>query len=127
MKNTILIIDDDSNLLKTLSDILENEGYRVVTLVDPSRAEEFIAKHSPSLLIIDIFMPVRSGFNLMEDFRRDGLCEDIPKIFLTCLDDDIERMTARACGVERYLTKPFSPEHIIDCVKELITPESPGD
>ena len=120
MQKTILLIDDDENLLIILKDIFEAEGYGVVVLSDPVRAEEYIEKHSPSLLVIDIFMPGRSGFNLIEDFRRRNVYEEIPKIFMTCLDDDIERMTARACGVDKYITKPFSPEYVVGCVRDMI-------
>jgi DNA-binding response OmpR family regulator len=120
MEKVILLIDDDENLLRTLKDILDKEGYRTVPLSDPSRAEEFVEKYSPLLLILDIFMPGRSGFNLVEDFKISRICDDIPKIFITCLDDDIERMTARACGVDRYITKPFAPEYVVACVKDMI-------
>lgn len=120
MKKTVLVIDDDVLILRTLKDIIENSGYDVVTLEDPSKAEDYIERFLPSVMIIDIFMPGRSGFDLIEDFRNTQKYENIPKIFLTCLDDDIERMTARARGVERYITKPFSPDEIIKCVNEIV-------
>ncbi|MFA6636225.1 MAG: response regulator [Candidatus Omnitrophota bacterium] len=120
MEKVILLIDDDANLLRTLRDILENAGYKVVALNDPLKAEQYIEKYMPDLLVIDVFMPGRSGFNLVEDFKNQHIYEDIPKMFITCLDDDIERMTARACGVERYITKPFSPELVLDSIKNMI-------
>ena len=120
MKKTILAIDDDAALLETLTDILEGAGYKVVGLSDPLETENYIETYNPDLLIIDIFMPDRTGFNLIEDFREKGLYLDLPKIFLTCLDDDIERMTARACGVERYITKPFEPVELIARIKEVL-------
>jgi len=116
MGKKILAIDDDKNLLSTLEDILSDEGYDVTTLDDPARTEEYIDNYKPDLMIIDIFMPGRTGFNLIEDFRDRGVYLDLPKIFLTCLDDDIERMTARACGVNIYMTKPFRPEELLEKV-----------
>ena len=65
-------------------------------------------------------MPERTGFNLIEDFRDKGLYQDLPKIFLTCLDDDVEKMTARACGVSLYMTKPFQPEELIQKVNQTL-------
>jgi two-component system cell cycle response regulator len=118
MPKMILAIDDDENFLVTIKDMLEDEGYSVVTLSDPMRAEEYIEKYHPDLMIIDIFMPKRTGFNILEDFREKRIHERLPKIFLTCLDDDIERMTARARGVEKYITKPFLPQEFIKKVKE---------
>lgn len=120
MAKTILAIDDDKDFLYTLKDILEGEGYDVQTLPDPLKVEEYIDKYRPSLLIIDIFMPGRTGFNILEDFREKGIYEDIPKIFLTCLNDDVEKMSARACGVVEYITKPFQPEELIRKVKECV-------
>ncbi len=120
MPKTILAIDDDKNFLATLRDILEHEGYTVETLANPILAERHIESHKPDLLIIDVFMPERTGFNLVEDFNENKLYQDIPKIFLTCLDDDIERMTARASGVVHYMTKPLKPEELLKEVKQLI-------
>lgn len=120
MSRTILAIDDDKEFLTTLKDILESEGYEVMTLSDSTRAEHYIEKYHPGLLILDVFMPQRTGFNLLEDFNKKGLYGDLPKIFLTCLDDDVERMTARACGVGQYLTKPFQPEKLIEMVKKIL-------
>jgi twitching motility two-component system response regulator PilG len=120
MSKIILAIDDDENFLSTIKDILESEGYEVKTLADPTKAEHYIEKYHPDLLIIDIFMPERTGFNLIEDFKDKGLYQDLPKIFLTCLDSDVEKMTARACGVSLYMTKPFQPEELIQKVNQTL-------
>ena len=124
MKKLILTIDDNQDFLVTLKDMLEGEGYRVETLSDPAKAEEYIETHKPDLLIIDVFMPKRSGFNIIEDFRDKGLYLGIPKIFLTCLDDDIERMTAKACGVDHYMTKPFQPEELLKMIRSVLNDAS---
>ncbi len=120
MSKIILAIDDDEVFLCTLKDIFEPEGFEFKTLSDPSKAEQYIDQYNPDLLIIDIFMPKRTGFNIVEDFKDKGLYKDVPKIFLTCLDDDIEKMTARACGVTHYITKPFSPDELVRRVKKIL-------
>jgi len=120
MAVTILAIDDDKALLDTLKDILEDEGYLVELLADSSKTEEKIDGCNPDLLIIDIFMPGRTGFNLIEDFNAKNIYQDIPKIFLTCLNDDVEKMTARARGIVSYITKPFEPKELISSVKETL-------
>lgn len=123
MPKMILAIDDDEDFLVTVKDMLEDEGYSVVTLSDPRRVEEYIEKHKPDLLIMDIFMPKRTGFNILEDFREKGIHERLPKIFLTCLDDDTERMAAKARGAEEYITKPFHPRELMNKVKECLAGE----
>lgn len=120
MSKRILAIDDNQDFLSMLEDMLKKGGYEVKTLSDPLKTEEYIDSYNPDLLIIDVFMPQRSGFNLIEDFRDKGLYEGIPKIFLTCLDDDVEKMTAKAYGVHQYITKPFQPEELLDMVKRSI-------
>lgn len=120
MPATILAIDDDRELLDTLKDILEEEGYIVEVLADPMETEKRIDECNPDLLIIDVFMPKRTGFNLIEEFNAKNLYHDLPKIFLTCLNDDIEKMTARARGIVSYITKPFEPQELIDAVKETL-------
>lgn len=125
MKKTILVIDDDAALLTTLKDILEEAGYKTIALADPLEAENYIETYAPDLLIIDIFMPDRTGFNLIEDLREKGMYLDLPKIFLTCLDDDIEKMTASACGVRRYVTKPFEPKKLIEDIEDILG-DNPG-
>jgi len=120
MNKRILAIDDNQDFLGMIEGMLKNGGYEVKTLSDSRKAEEYIDSFNPDLLIIDVFMPERSGFNLIEDFRDKGLYEGIPKIFLTCLDDDVEKMTAKAYGVHHYITKPFQPGELLDMVKRSI-------
>ena len=120
MSRKILVIDDDESFLNVIYDILTGEGYVVTTLSDSTLAEEYIEKYSPDLMIIDIFMPKVTGFNLVENFKENEKYQKIPKVFLTCLDDDIERMMAKACGVNRYLTKPFDPEELVKHIRELL-------
>ncbi|MDD4956129.1 MAG: response regulator [Candidatus Omnitrophica bacterium] len=120
MAKRILAIDDDKGLLSLLQFNLEAEGYEIQTLADPMRTEEYIDKFKPDLMIIDILMPGRSGFNILDDFKREGKYQGIPKIFLTCLDDDIEKMVARGCGVENYITKPFKPAELLKVIKNIL-------
>jgi DNA-binding response OmpR family regulator len=120
MKKIILAVDDDEVFLKTLRDVMEEDGYEVKTLSDPTRTEEFMEKYRPGLLIVDVFMPVKSGFNILEDFNDKGKYGDVPKIFLTALDDEVEKMTARACGAEYYVTKPFKPGDLLRIVRDVL-------
>ncbi|KJJ85990.1 two-component response regulator [Candidatus Omnitrophus magneticus] len=125
-KKRILVIDDNESLLKMLKISLNNAGYESEILSDPFKAEQYIETFKPELLLIDIFMPGRSGFNIVEDFNAKGIYKKIPKIFLTGLDDDIEKMTAMGIGVTSYITKPFKIQDLIDCIKNIFL-KSLGD
>lgn len=120
MHEKILIIDDDRSFSDSLKDILTEKGYEVETLSDPSDTENCINTFNPDLLILDIFMPGRSGFNLLEDFRDRGIFQDIPKIVLTCLDDDVERMVAKSEGAEEYATKPVDVDGLLNKILKLL-------
>jgi len=113
----ILLIDDNEAFLEVTKLFLEGEGYDVQTLSDPKKAEEYIKDFDPALIIIDVFMPERSGFNIIEDFQEKGLYQNIPKIFLTGLDDDVEKMTAKGIGVAAYLTKPVMPAELVKAIE----------
>ena len=120
MGKRVLAIDDNVDFLNMLEDMMKETNFDLKTLSDSRKAEEYIDEYKPELLILDIFMPERTGFNLLEDFGEKGLYGDIPKIFLTCLDDDVEKMTAKACGVSQYITKPFHPEDLMGMMKKLL-------
>jgi DNA-binding response OmpR family regulator len=113
---TVLIIDDDRNFLETTKDVLERDGVKAVTLDDPRKAEVLIEKERPDVLILDILMPKRSGFKIVEELTEQGLYGDIPKIFMTIMDDNAEKLVADAEGVSEYLVKPFDPKALIDAI-----------
>ena len=118
----ILIIDDNKDFLDMMESFLTGEGYEVKTLTDPTRTEEYMNEFNPVLMIIDIFMPERSGFNIVEDFSEKGIYQDIPKIFLTGLDDEIEKMTAKGIGVSEYITKPVMPSELSKVIGNMLNP-----
>jgi len=116
----ILIIDDNKNALKTTQDILQTAGYESSVLSNPMQTEEYIEKEKPDLLIIDMLMPDRGGFNILEDFRVRNVYQEIPKIFLTAFDNQIDRIIAGAYGIKDYIVKPVDPEGLIAKIEKLI-------
>jgi DNA-binding response OmpR family regulator len=120
MMSKILIIDDNKDFLALIEAFLSSEGYNVKTLANPHKAEEYIEGFNPDLLIIDVFMPERSGFNIIEDFIAKGVYQDIPKIFLTGLDDEVEKMTAKGIGVSEYITKPVIPSELSRVIESIL-------
>ena len=116
----ILIIDDNEDFLKMMELLLCGEGYDVKTLSNPNKAEEVIDEFNPELMIIDVFMPERTGFNILEDFLAKSIYQDIPKVFLTGLDDDIEKMTAKGIGVNEYITKPAVASEVLKVIEKML-------
>ena len=110
MGKKILIIDDNSNFLEYTKYILDCEGYETEVIDDPLKTEEYIDSFHPDLLIIDVYMPQRTGFDIIESFNNNHIYQDIPKIFVTGLNDDIEKAVALSSGVKEYIVKPFNFE-----------------
>ncbi|MFH1877302.1 MAG: response regulator [Candidatus Omnitrophota bacterium] len=119
MGKRILLIDDNERFLKMMDSLLASEGYDIITLGDPIKTEDYIEEYRPDLLIIDIFMPGRTGFNIIEDFSEKGMYSEIPKIFLTGLDDDVEKSVAKSCGISYYITKPFQPDELLEAIETI--------
>ncbi len=120
MSRKLLAVDDDRSFLNSLKDVLVQKGYEVLTLNDPGKVEEEIENFEPDIMVLDVFMPKRSGFKLLTDFNERGVYQDIPKVLLTCLDDDVERMVARSEGVDAYVTKPIDIDHFLKIIEELL-------
>lgn len=120
MSRRLLTIDDDSSFLNSLEDVLVQKGFEVLTLNDPGKVEREIENFEPDIIVLDVFMPKRSGFKLLRDFKERGVYQDIPKVLLTCLDDDVERMVARSEGVDEYVTKPIDIDHFLKIIEKLL-------
>ncbi|AQX28649.1 response regulator transcription factor [Bartonella sp. JB15] len=114
---TIVLVDDDSNILTSLSFALETEGYRVESYTDGSAALKNLTVHPPHLAIFDIKMPRMDGMELLRRLRQKS---DIPVIFLTSKDDEIDELFGLKMGADDFITKPFSQRLLIERVKAVL-------
>jgi two-component system, OmpR family, response regulator len=117
MKNKILIVEDDSNILATLKYNLGKEGYDTLTAVDGAQALELARESKPSLVILDIMLPKMSGFEVCRIIRKEM---DVPIIMLTARDDEIDKVTGLDLGADDYMTKPFSMRELLARVRALL-------
>ncbi len=102
---TIALVDDDRNILTSVSIALENEGYRVETYTDGASALEGLSARPPHLAIFDIKMPRMDGMELLRRLRQKS---DLPVIFLTSKDEEIDELFGLKMGADDYIRKPFS-------------------
>ena len=121
---TIALVDDDRNILTSVSIALESEGYRITTYTDGMSALDGIALSPPDLAILDIKMPRMDG---METLRRLRQKSDIPVIFLTSKDEEIDEMFGLKMGAEDFIRKPFSQRLLIERVKAVLRRFAPKD
>jgi Response regulators consisting of a CheY-like receiver domain and a winged-helix DNA-binding domain len=123
---TIALVDDDRNILTSVAIALESEGYRVDTYTDGASALDGLAKVPPDMAILDIKMPRMDGMELLRRLRQKS---DMPVIFLTSKDDEIDELFGLKMGADDFIRKPFSQRLLVERVKAVmrrITPREAG-
>jgi two-component system, OmpR family, response regulator ChvI len=114
---TIALVDDDRNILTSVSIALEAEGFRINTYTDGASALEGLKQNPPDLAIFDIKMPRMDGMELLRRLRQKS---DMPVIFLTSKDEELDEALGLAMGADDYITKPFSQRLLIARVKAIL-------
>ena len=117
MKNNVFLIDDDKNILTSISMLLENEGYKVSTFSDGESGLKAILENSPDIAVVDIKMPRLDGIELLKKLRRTS---NMPVIFLTSKDTEIDELLGLKVGADDYITKPFSQNILMERIRILI-------
>lgn len=115
----ILIVEDESNILEALSFILSRAGWDVRGHGKGDDALEEIARLSPDMLVLDVMLPGRSGFEILKDLRAQPATKDLPVLMLTAKGQAKDREQAMALGANGFLTKPFSNTELLDVVEAL--------
>jgi CheY-like chemotaxis protein len=119
-EKTILVADDESHILHVVSLKLRNAGFRVVTARDGQEALELAQQEKPDLLITDYHMPQLSGLELCQRLRQDPGTSGIPTIMLTARGYHLEPHDTVQSGIQRMLSKPFSPRALLATVNEVL-------
>jgi two-component system response regulator ChvI len=128
---TIALVDDDKNILESVTMLLEQEGYHVRAYSDGAAALGALTATPPDLAILDIKMPRMDGLELLRRLRQHA---DLPVIFLTSKDEEIDELMGLNAGADDYIRKPFSQRLLLERVKAVLrrnethkTPAQPGD
>ena len=124
MPHTIALVDDDRNILASLSAALEDEGYSVDTYGDGVEALDGIARRPVDLAILDIKMPRMDGMELLGNLRKKN---NLPVIFLTSKDDEIDEVMGLRMGADDYIKKPFSQRLLLERIKAVLRRHEPGE
>ena len=114
---TIALVDDDKNILASVTMLLEQEGYTVRTFADGVAALAGLSSAPPDLAILDIKMPRMDGLELLRRLRQNG---DLPVIFLTSKDEEIDELMGLGAGADDYIRKPFSQRLLLERVKAVL-------
>ena len=119
---TILLVDDDRDILAAMTAALSDMGPRILTALNGNDALTEAGKHNPDLVVLDMMLPGRSGFLVMEKLKRGKKRSDPPRvIMITGNQGARHKVYAESLGVDVYFNKPFRMERLLESVKKLLT------
>jgi two-component system alkaline phosphatase synthesis response regulator PhoP len=116
--DSILLVDDEPSIVALARMYLEREGFQTASAADGEQALEAATKQKPSLIVLDVMLPKRDGFEVCRTLRAQG--NPVPIIMLTARDEDIDKIIGLELGADDYLTKPFNPRELVARVKAIL-------
>jgi DNA-binding response OmpR family regulator len=116
-KETILVVDDEPNILDLARLYLQSEGYGVITATDGQQALDRVRSSSPALVVLDLMLPQLNGWEVCRTIRAES---DLPIIMLTARSDDVDKIVGLELGADDYLTKPFNPRELVARVRAVL-------
>ena len=120
MSKHILIADDEANIVISLEFLMKREGHRVSVARDGDAALAMIRSERPDLVLLDVMMPGRSGFEVCQAVRADDALASVKILMLSAKGRDTDLAKGNALGADAYMTKPFSTRELADKVRELL-------
>ncbi len=120
MSKKILIVDDEPNIVISLEFLMKKEGFEVAVAGDGEEALSKAASFAPDLVLLDVMMPKKSGFEVCEALRADPAKSQLRIVMLTAKGRETEVAKGLALGANAYVTKPFSTKDLVAKVKEML-------
>ena len=122
MTRTVLVADDEPNIVISLEFLMKREGYRVLVARDGTEALETILREKPDLVLLDVMMPGRTGFEVCQAVRADESLAGVKILMLTAKGRDTDVAQGLGVGADGYMTKPFSTKELAARVREMLGP-----
>lgn len=116
----ILVCDDDANIRNIVEFSLESEGFTVVAAADGEQALRVVMSEHPDLAILDVMMPGNDGLTICREMKQNPATKHIPVLLLTAKSGKGDREAGMAVGADDYITKPFSPQRLVDKVHSVL-------
>lgn len=122
MGRDVLLIEDEPNIIEAIRFILSRDGWHVQTHSEGTSALDAVQRARPDLVILDVMLPGRSGFDILRDIRACAELVALPVLMLTAKGQSRDRAMAESLGASRFMTKPFSNADMLAAVRELAAP-----
>ena len=120
MTRSVLVVDDEPNIVLSLQFLMKQAGFEVRVARDGDEALRAVAEAQPDLILLDVMMPKRDGYEVCQMIRANPAWQDVRIIMLTAKGREVEREKGIALGADDYITKPFSTREVVDRVKHLL-------
>jgi DNA-binding response OmpR family regulator len=120
MANKILIVDDEPNIVLSLEFLMKQAGFQVSTAADGESGLEAVAAECPDLILLDVMMPRKNGYEVCQTIRENPAWQHTRIIMLTAKGREVEREKGLALGADDYVTKPFSTQEVVEKVQALL-------
>ena len=118
----ILIAEDEPSILESLDFILRRAGWTISSVTDGEAALSTVRRLQPRLLVLDLMLPKRSGFDVLKQVRAEGHTRDLPVLVLTARGQQQDRRVALELGASGFVTKPYANAEVLDEVRRLLNP-----
>lgn len=120
MTKTVLIVDDEPNIVISLEFLMKQAGYRVCVAQDGDEALLMVEDEKPDLILLDLMIPKRDGYDVCQTLRNTEKWKALPIIMLTAKGREVEREKGFALGANAYVTKPFATQELTALVKKTL-------
>ena len=120
MTRKILIADDEPNIVTALEFLLQRNGYEVLIARNGNAALKLVEEHKPDLVLLDVMMPVKSGYEVCQRMREHAEWRHIKIVMLTAKGREVEMNKGLSLGADLYITKPFSTQELVAKINELL-------
>jgi two-component system, OmpR family, alkaline phosphatase synthesis response regulator PhoP len=123
MKPSVLLVDDEPNIVLSLEFLMKQAGYDVRIARDGDAALAAVKDRAPDLILLDVMTPGRDGYEICQTIRSNPAWREVKIVMLTAKSREVEREKGLALGADDYITKPFSTRELVDRVKRLLGEE----
>ena len=122
MQKKVLVIEDEQNIVEAISFILSRDGWDVKTHSNGHDALDAVRARAPDIIILDVMLPGKSGYDILQEIRRDEKFGETPVLMLTARGQLKDRELAERIGASQFMTKPFSNSDVLEAVRNLVLP-----
>ncbi len=115
----VMVVDDAYSDLKLMESILQSAGHQVVSYADGAQLEERLLTEQPDVLLLDIVMPNRNGYEILRALKKDDRTRRTPVVLVTSKNQESDRLWGKRQGADEYVSKPFTPEQLLTVVRRF--------